>query len=141
MTWTKFSERLPEELADEVFVIARPGGAPFVAKRGSLRTWKDWSHCYAWHIMTYPEVPKEESQLDRDREAMFAKYASKSLDHGLQVSRAGEVDTQYYEGWLEGIAYERAEVAKDIKTLVFSVALPQHSAALDRLRRRVGLDK
>lgn len=136
MTWTKFSERLPEHEADEVFVIARPGGAPFVAKRGSLRTWKDWSHCYAWHFMTYPEVPKEETQREKDEAILRVAWGNCGNQTRTEWS-------WFADGFFSALRYERAEVAKELVHINpgYYEGNAERREILNRLRRRVGLDK
>lgn len=144
-TWTKFSERLPEETMPNVFLKWPDASAVTTSNRAKNERWADYGKIMGgvpdllWHPITYPELPKEPTQLDKDRNAMFACYAGKSLDNGFQVSRNKEVDKQYYDGWLDALACERAEVAK----LVAGIPCPHASVSgpYGALRKRCGLDK
>ena len=132
-TWTKFSERLPEEGVREVFVIPTIGAPPFVAKRKIFGSWTDWAYNLAWHPITYPELPKEETQEEKDRHASDSAWSD--AQHKCALNGGG----WFTEGFFAGLRYERAEVAKELAKTV--VGIMPDVEAVDRLRRRVGLDK
>jgi hypothetical protein len=142
MTWTKFSERLPEEGVGEVFV-AWPQGIE-VSKRQRSETWSDYRDIVssvadlAWHPITYPELPKEPHQSVKDHKA--ADSAWSDAQHKCALNGGG----WFTEGFFAALRYERAEVAKSLAHLPreYTAIVPEtYFSSLGVLRRRVGLDK
>lgn len=145
MTWTKFSERLPEESATAVFVswddrsttiVHHPVGM-FSGSVCPIK-WRDWlpsnANAVMWHPITYPEVPKEETQEDKDL-AWLKQWKRETWKDSLKALSHGSLN----EAVLAALRYERAEVAKELSDVI-GADLPSPTA-INRLRRRVGLDK
>jgi hypothetical protein len=137
MTWTKFSERLPEgaaafiHWADKTLCVVRP-----------TVSWRDWVAAQeviplAWHPITYPELPKEKSQTENDAVACYEAWVRRGIDY--MHDSPGSVSEDFSLGWMLALRYERAEVAK----LVSRIPCPHASvsSARDQLRKRCGLDK
>jgi hypothetical protein len=136
--WTKFSDRLPPEEIDTVFVETRSGHIQIWERDNTMnRTWKDYAESNdKWHPITYPELPKrEETQGEKDATALKA-WAGKWRDCPFLNAD---------DAWHAALRYERAENAKDLEEVVAVVhTIPtgnRHAMAVKRLRKRAGLDK
>lgn len=130
--WTKFSERLPEESVEQVWVLYSHRTRPELTCR--CAPWADWlkEHpAIAWWPVDRPEPPKPESQQDKDDDALSAYLLDDTAPHHIRGA------------WLWAIKYERAEVAKFMQRV--SIGLYEGSrdgkSALEELRKRCGLDK
>lgn len=134
MTWTKFSERLPEESQEQVY-MAPPNGKVSTTRRNPGNPWADYygrdlQPAAMWHPITYPEVPKEETQKEKDRAAYESCISTGTFSYNVV--------------WDAALRYERAEVAKELNTGAGNIAVRSKipsMEAINRLRRRVGLDK
>jgi hypothetical protein len=133
--WTKFSERLPEESQEQVY-MALPNGKVSTTRRNPGNPWADYygrdlQPAAMWHPITYPELPREETQEEKDRTAMEASWRN--------LTWRPLVGEDYREAWNTALRYERAEAAKELANTV--VGIMPDVEAVDRLRKRCGLDK
>jgi hypothetical protein len=134
-TWTKFSDRLPEESIKEVFAL----------DNGQVKVWQQnngWlfyerTDVY-WHPITYPELPRELDQAEKDMNAM--ERAMVEVGPVTGVNKWG----WFAEGFERGIKYERAEIAKLLNTGEGNPWMRSKIPSIDALnqmRKREGIDK
>jgi hypothetical protein len=143
MTWTKFSERLPEESQEQVH-MAIPNGKVSTTRRNPGNPWADYygrdlQPAAMWHPITYPELPKEETQEEKDRDACHQAWVGRGIDY--MHDSPGSVSEDYRMGFHAALAYERAEVAKHLRDIEIAPNQLGMAKIINRLRKRCGLDK
>jgi hypothetical protein len=145
--WTKFSDRLPPEESEQVWVQWRNMVKADQSQRAITATWEEWHKenghgAIAWHPITYPELPKEpEIQREKDiraYEPAFSKLPAAS-DKFTQSMRE-MIDAVGKTAWLKALDYRDSENAVDLVD-IFPANNSDHASAIKSLRRRCGLDK
>jgi hypothetical protein len=134
--WTKFSDRLPPEDYDDVFVETKPGHIAIWKRVNTINnTWKDYTESGGrWHPITYPELPpREETQADRDGDQFDAWYKMEAVAFPVGAIRP-------CDAWHAALAWERAEVAKALNTLCLAV-INEDRTVWENLRKRCGANK
>lgn len=142
MTWTKFSERLPEEGVSEVFLSRSDMRSVETSMKPRADTWQQYAEFMRdvpdlrWHPITYPEAPKEETQKEKDEAIMRVAWSNSGNQTRTEWA-------WFADGFFSALRYERAEVAKllsNSKPMAGSFNLIHHESMV-QLRRRFGLDK
>lgn len=131
MNWTKFSEKLPEESVEAVYVITAAGRlVVWLRNNTPNNSWADYSsEPLHWHPIIYPELPpREETQHEKDR-AAYRAWVHK-----------GEWAFSPQHSWHMALQWERAEVAK-LVSQIHPKPYPEVGQTMAILRRRCGLDK
>jgi hypothetical protein len=136
--WTKFSDRLPPEEQEQVFILWPQSGRTEVHNKLVRTDWHGWrtSGC-SWHPITYPELPKRE-EIQRDRDEAAFNEARKTA---CASPSFGDIQGWMHDGWMQALAWERAENAKDLR-LVSDIAasgVETHRPAIIRLWKRHGI--
>lgn len=133
-TWTKFSERLPEESDLPVLLWnARVPKAKYTATKEALRCQLTLVHCFTHWMPAPPPPPRELDQAEKDAQAMERAWINAEPVCGRNGGG------WFAEGFERGLKYERAEVAKELAQL--QPMLPEDHQSTATLLKRVGLDK
>ena len=123
--WIKMNDRRPTETDLPVWVYDTAGSmikGPFLVNAAGCVSWSHWRPAAA----DIPEPPREESQADKDEDALQEWLCDLSTV------------PSFADGWHAALAWERGEVEKMLPAKTAHGDLSEHIHVIESIRARCG---